>query len=84
MAVREIVVDGERWTVRVLPEESERRHAGGDWHLVRVRFDPAEPGRNPRATWLRCEHDLPVQDVLDQYDDASLVEAFLAAEELPI
>jgi hypothetical protein len=83
MSQRTIVVDGESWKVRPLHEESKRRHAGGDWHLVRVRFDPvSEPARTPRATWLRCEHDIPTHDVLAQYEDAQLVEAFLAAEEL--
>ena len=85
MAVKEIVVDGERWKVSPLPEESKRRHPAGDWHLVRVRFDPvSEPGRAPRATWLRCEHDVPVRDAISQYEDEQLVEAFLAAEELQI
>lgn len=85
MSEKVIVVDGERWTVRPLPEESQRRHAGGDWHLVRVRFDPLSgAGRGSRATWLRCEHDIPTHDVLAQYEDEQLVEAFLAAEELQI
>ncbi|MGH7546401.1 MAG: hypothetical protein ACREKI_09485 [Gemmatimonadota bacterium] len=85
MSKKVIVVDGERWTVRPLAEESQRRHAGGDWHLVRVRFDPdSGAGRSPRATWLRCEHDIPTHDVIAQYDEEQLVEAFLAAEELQI
>lgn len=85
MGERQIVVDGERWKVAPLPETSTRRHAGGDWHLVRVRFDPvSDPDRPPRTTWLRCEHDVPTEDVLDQYEDEPLVEAFLAAEELQI
>lgn len=80
---REIVVEGERWRVTPLPEESQRRHAGGDWHLVRVRFDPiGDPSRPSRATWLRCEQDVPAEDVLSQYEAEALVEAFLIAEEL--
>lgn len=85
MAEKVIVVDGERWKVTPLPEASTRRHPAGDWHLVRVRFEPiSEPGRAPRVTWLRCEHDVPVYDVVDQYEEEQLVEAFLAAEELQI
>lgn len=84
-AKREIVVEGERWRVTPLSEESARRHAGGDWHLVRVRFDLiGDPSRAPRATWLRCEHDVPTEDVLSQYEEEALVEAFLVAEELQI
>lgn len=83
MSQRVIVVDGERWTVTLLHEESQRRHAGGDWHLVRVQFDcVSEPTRAPRTTWLRCEHDIPAHDVLAQYENSQLTEAFLAAEEL--
>ncbi len=68
-----------------MPQESQRRHSGGDWHLVRVRFDPvSEPGRTPRATWLRCEHDIPAKDVLSQHEDEPLMDAFLVAEELQI
>lgn len=85
MPQKEILVEGERWRVTPLPEMSKKRHASGDWHLVRVRFDPiSDPARTPRATWLRCEHATPAHDLLAQYGDEELVEAFLASEELQI
>lgn len=79
---RQIEVDGEAWTVTVLPDETER--SGDDrWHLVRVRFEP-EAGSSlpPRETWLRLEEDVPAGDVLDQYEDEQLVEACMVAEEV--
>ena len=49
---------------------------------VRVRFENvSDPDRPPRTTWLRCEEDVPTKDVIAQYDEGALVEAFLAAEE---
>jgi len=78
-----IDVDGDDWTVRALPREAFRQEAD-PWHFVRVRFDPPEDaaGLLPRETWLRIEEDVPAGDVLDQYEDPELVEAFLAAEEV--
>lgn len=78
---RIVEIEGGRWRVIPLPEEV--RRAGSDpSHLARVRFEPAEASTwVPRETWLRIEEDVPARDVLDQYDDAALVEAFLVAEE---
>lgn len=78
---RAIEIDDQTWTVVALPREAERREAD-PWHYARVRFEP-EPGSGspPRETWLRLEEDVPARDVLDQYDDEELVEAFLVAEE---
>lgn len=83
MADRTIQVDGVQWRARTLPEEALRQEAD-PWHLVRVRFDPPADatGLLPRQAWLRLEEDVPADDVLDQYRDAELVEAFLSAEEL--
>ena len=79
---REIDVDGVRWRVLPLPEEAERAE-GDDWHLARVRFEPIDtPDLAPRETWLRLEEDVPAHDVLDQYEDEQLVEAYLVAEEV--
>jgi hypothetical protein len=80
-----IDVDGDKWRVYPLTEEADEaeapKHAGGEWHLVPVRFEHV-PGKRPaRRTWLRCEHDVPIADAVAQYDEPALVEAFLAAEE---
>lgn len=79
---REIDVDGSRWRVVALPDEVERAE-GDDWHLARVRFEPLDtPNLPARETWLRLEEDVPAHDVLDQYEDEQLVEAYLVAEEV--
>ena len=80
---RTIDVDGDDWTVRALSREAFRQEAD-PWHFVRVRFDPPGDavGLLPRETWMRIEEDVPARDVLDQYEDPELVEAFLAAEEV--
>lgn len=79
---REIDVDGSRWRVIPLPEEAGRAE-GDDWHLARVRFEPLDADDLPaRETWLRLEEDLPARDVLDQYGDEQLVEAYMVAEEV--
>lgn len=77
-----IEVEGQRWRVHALPEQARRESEG--WHLVRVRFDPTGETSHeaPRETWLRLEEDIPAGDVIDQYDRAQLVEAFLVAEEV--
>lgn len=80
---REIEVEGARWKVYALPEEADRKDED-DWHLARVRFEPVDaPSLPPRETWLRLEEDVPAGDVLDQYGDDALVEAYLVAEEAP-
>lgn len=79
---RIVEIEGESWRVIPLPEKVRRADAD-PWHFARVRFEPAGPsGWVPRETWLRLEEDVPARDVLDQYDDAALVEAFLVAEEV--
>lgn len=80
---RTIDVDGVPWHVRALSEEAFREEAD-PWHFVKVRFDPPSDARGllPRETWLRLEEDVPARDVLDQYRDPELVEAFLVAEEI--
>lgn len=79
---REIDVDGSRWRVIPLPEEAGRME-DDDWHRARVRFEPIDaPDLPPRETWLRVEEDVPAHDVLDQYEDEQLVEAYLVAEEV--
>lgn len=79
---REIEVEGSRWRVIALPEEADRA-GDDDWHLARVRFEPLDaPDLAPRETWLRLEEDVPSGDVLDQYGDEQLVEAYLVAEEV--
>lgn len=79
---REIVMDGTRWRVIPLAEEAEREEKD-DWHLARVRFEPVGAGNLvPRETWLRLEEDVPADDVLDQYEDEQLVEAYMVAEEV--
>lgn len=79
---REIVMDGTRWRVIALAEEVERAEEDR-WHLARVRFEPVEAGDLvPRETWLRLEEDVPADDVLDQYEDEQLVEAYMVSEEV--
>ncbi len=80
--IRTLRIDSQVWRVRALPEEVMRQE-DDRWHFARVRFE-AEPGAGlaPRETWLRLEEDIPAGDVLDQYDDDQLVEAFLVAEEV--
>lgn len=83
MQQRVIEVEGDRWRVISLDREAERVEKD-DWHLARVRFEPVDVDHlPPRETWLRVEEDLPADDVLDQYDEAQLQEAFLVAEESP-
>lgn len=80
---RTIEVEGVRWRVRSLPDEV-KRPAHADWHLTLVRFEPVAEEHPPpaRETWLRVEEDIPSEDMLDQYGDEELVEAFLVAEEV--
>lgn len=79
---REIEIEGNLWRVKSLPREAERVEEDG-WHLARVRFEPLEsPSLPPRETWLRLEEDVPAHNVLDQYENEQLVEAFLVAEEM--
>ena len=82
MTHRVLEIDGLNWTVLALPREVKR--GGADrWHLSRVRFEPLGHGEiAPRETWLRQEEDVPARDVLDQYGDEQLREAFLVAEEI--
>ena len=78
---REIDVEGDRWRVIPLDEKVEREEEDG-WDLARVRFEPVTADHLPvRETWLRLEEDVPADDVLDQFGDEQLVEAFLVAEE---
>lgn len=79
---RVLDIDGLKWTVVALPEEVKR--GGADrWHLARVRFEPlGHLEFAPREAWLRHEEDVPARDVLDQYGDEQLREAFLVAEEI--
>lgn len=78
---REIEVEGDRWRAIPLERKVEREEEDG-WDLARVRFEPVTADHLPaRETWLRLEGDVPADDVLDQYGDAQLVEAFLVAEE---
>lgn len=75
-------IDGFEWNVRALPREAQRR-APDPWHYARVRFEPhGHEESSARETWLRLEEDVPGSDVLDQYGDEYLIEAFLAAEEV--
>lgn len=75
-------IDGLDWTVIALPEEIERREAD-PWHYAKVRFEPrGHDEYAPRETWLRLEEDVPARDVLDQFNDEYLAEAFLFAEEV--
>lgn len=79
---RIVDIEDEAWRIVPLPEEV-RRAESDPWHFARVRFEPVGPSSwVPRETWLRLEEDVPAGDVLDQYDDEALVEAFLVAEEV--
>lgn len=79
---RIVRIEDEDWRVVPLPEKV-RRMESDPWHFARVRFEPARPSSwVPRETWLRLEEDVPARDVLDQYDDEALVEAFMVAEEV--
>lgn len=79
---RVLDIDGLAWAVVALPEQVERREAG-PWHYSKVRFEPRGHAEyEPRETWLRHEEDVPARDVLDQYGDEELIEAFLVAEEV--
>ncbi|MDX1396008.1 MAG: hypothetical protein R3195_16620 [Gemmatimonadota bacterium] len=73
-------IDGFEWTVSALPQKARRREAD-PWHYARVRYEPHghDEGR-PREAWLRIEEDIPANDVLDQYSDEYLAEAYLIAE----
>lgn len=78
---RIIRIDGTEWRVLALGMDAARE--GSDpWHLARVRFEPQNAAAAPRETWLRMEEDVPAEDVLDQYLDAQLREAYLVAEEV--
>ena len=73
-------IDGLAWRVVALPETAPRRDAD-PWHYARVRYVPeGHAEQRTRETWLRVEEDIPANDVLDQYRDEQLIEAFLAAE----
>lgn len=79
---RVLDIDGFEWKVVALPEEAERRE-GDDWHYAKVRFEPhGHAEYRPREAWLRIEEDVPARDVLDQYGDEHLIEAFMVAEEV--
>lgn len=79
---RVIEIEGQRWRVLSLAQHA-RRAERDPWHYARVRFEPPAGGKQPpRETWLRVEEDLPSEDVLDQYADEQLAEAFLVAEEV--
>lgn len=79
---RVLDIDGNDWKVVALARQAERREAD-PWHYARVRYEPLQDAsRPPRETWLRIEEDVPARDVLDQYNDDSLIEAFLVAEEV--
>lgn len=80
---RILEINGSRWRVLALPEEA-RRSEDERWHYARVRFEPVEEDEEefpPRETWLRLEEDMSA-DVLDQYEDEALAEAFLISEEV--
>jgi hypothetical protein len=73
-------IDGLSWRVVSLPETASRRDAD-PWHYARVRYEPeGHSEHRARETWLRIEEDIPANDVLDQYGDEYLIEAFLVAE----
>jgi len=79
---RVLDIDGFEWKVVALAEQAERRE-GDPWHYAKVRFEPhGHAEYQPRETWLRIEEDVPARDVLDQYGDDYLIEAFLVAEEV--
>lgn len=82
MSSRVLDIDGFGWRVVALPEEAE--HRGSDpWHYAKIRFEPHEHDEFvARETWLRLEEDVPGGNVLDQYNDEYLIEAFLVAEEV--
>ncbi len=79
---RVLDIDGFEWQVRALSEEAE--HRGADpWHYAKIRFEPhGHEEYVAREAWLRIEEDVPARDVLDQYNDDYLIEAFLVAEEV--
>jgi hypothetical protein len=73
-------IDGLSWRVVSLPETARRRDAD-PWHYARVRYEPnGHSEQRARETWLRLEEDIPANDVLEQYGDEYLIEAFLVAE----
>lgn len=79
---RTLEIEGHQWRILPLPEEV-RRTESDPWHFARVRFEPLPPSSwTPREAWLRLEEDIPVEDVLDQYGDEELAEAFMVAEEV--
>ena len=80
---RTIEIEGTRWRVKALGIEASRAEAD-PWHFAKARFDPQDADSNQpsREAWLRLEEDVPGSDVLDQYTDDELVEAFLVAEEV--
>lgn len=78
---RIIDIDGSEWRVRALGVDA-RREGADLWHLARVRFEPRGTLGAARETWLRMEEDVGATDVLDQYRDAQLLEAYLVAEEV--
>lgn len=78
---RTINIDDVEWRVLALGVDAAREGAD-HWHLARVRFEPRNVAAAPRETWLRMEEDVPAEDVLDQYQDAQLREAYLVAEEV--
>lgn len=79
---RVLDIDGFEWEVQALPEEAE--HRGADpWHYAKIRFNPLGHDESAaREGWLRLEEDVPAHDVLDQYSNEYLIEAFLVAEEV--
>jgi hypothetical protein len=79
---RVLDIDGLDWRVIALPEEASRT-ASDPWHYARIRYGPSGHAEHaPRESWLRLEEDVPARDVLDQYSDEYLIEAFLVAEEV--
>jgi hypothetical protein len=73
-------IDGLAWSISALPQQAERREAD-PWHYARVRYEPhGHAEQRAREAWLRVEEDIPGRDVLDQYTDEYLIEAFLVAE----
>lgn len=73
-------IDGLTWSVTALPQQAERRDAD-PWHYARVRYEPhGHAEQRTREAWLRIEEDIPTKDVLGQYADEYLIEAFLVAE----
>jgi len=78
---RIIDIDGSEWRVSAVGLDATRQGAD-HWHLARVRFEPRNAEAAPRETWLRMEEDVPALDVLDQYQDDQLLEAYMVAEEV--